>query len=45
MQKLTPGLWFDDKAEEAAKFYTSIFKNSVIKSIDHYGEAGGKSFR
>jgi len=29
-QKITPHLWFDDKAEEAAKFYTSIFKNSRI---------------
>lgn len=28
MQKITPCLWFDDKAEEAGKFYTSIFKNS-----------------
>jgi len=30
MQKVTPFLWFDDEAEEAAKFYTSIFKNSKI---------------
>jgi len=40
MQKITPWLWFDDKAEEAAKFYTSIFKNSKIVSISRYGEAG-----
>ena len=33
MQKITPFLWFDGKAEEAAKFYTSIFKNSKIVSI------------
>ncbi len=40
MQKITPFLWFDDKAEEAANFYVSIFKNSRIGSIAHYGEAG-----
>jgi len=40
MQKITPFLWFDDKAEEAANFYTSIFKNSKIVSISRYGEAG-----
>ena len=33
MQKISPFLWFDGKAEEAAKFYTSIFKNSQIESI------------
>lgn len=33
MQKITPFLWFDGKAEEAARFYTSIFKNSKIESI------------
>jgi predicted 3-demethylubiquinone-9 3-methyltransferase (glyoxalase superfamily) len=33
MQKIRPFLWFDGKAEEAAKFYTSIFKNSEIRSI------------
>src|SRR5881628_3672358 len=38
--KITPFLWFDDKAEEAAKFYTSTFKNSKIVSIVRYGEAG-----
>lgn len=42
MQKFTPCLWFDDKAEEAAKFYTSIFKNSKIKDIARYGESGAK---
>jgi predicted 3-demethylubiquinone-9 3-methyltransferase (glyoxalase superfamily) len=40
MQKITPFLWFDDKAEEAMKFYTSIFKNSKIGSVTRYGEAG-----
>ena len=39
-QRITPCLWFDDQAEEAAKFYTSIFKNSKITSITRYGEAG-----
>ncbi|MFZ3213071.1 MAG: VOC family protein [Terriglobales bacterium] len=40
MGKITPFLWFDDKAEEAANFYTSIFKNSRIVGISRYGEAG-----
>jgi predicted 3-demethylubiquinone-9 3-methyltransferase (glyoxalase superfamily) len=40
MQKITPFLWFDDQAEEAANFYVSIFKNSRIKSISRYGEGG-----
>ena len=39
-QKITPFLWFDDKAEEAVKFYVSLFKNSKIGSITRYGEAG-----
>ena len=39
-QKITPFLWFDDQAEEAVKFYTSIFKNSQITNIARYGEAG-----
>jgi predicted 3-demethylubiquinone-9 3-methyltransferase (glyoxalase superfamily) len=43
MQKITPCLWFNDNAEEAVKFYTSIFKNSKIKSITYYGEAGAKA--
>lgn len=38
MQKITPCLWFDDQAEEAARFYTSIFKDSKILSMAHYGE-------
>ena len=40
MQKITPFLWFDGKAEEAMNFYTSIFKNSKTGSIQRYGEAG-----
>jgi predicted 3-demethylubiquinone-9 3-methyltransferase (glyoxalase superfamily) len=40
MQKITPFLWFDDQAEEAVNFYTSIFKNSRIGSISRYGEEG-----
>src|SRR5947208_9380187 len=40
MQKNTPFLWFDGKAEEAANFYTSIFKNSKVGRITRYGEAG-----
>jgi predicted 3-demethylubiquinone-9 3-methyltransferase (glyoxalase superfamily) len=39
-QKITPFLWFDDQAEEATKYYVSIFKNSEILSINRYGEAG-----
>jgi len=40
MQKITPFLWFDGKAEEAMKFYISIFKNAKIVSVTRYGEAG-----
>jgi predicted 3-demethylubiquinone-9 3-methyltransferase (glyoxalase superfamily) len=40
IQKITPCLWFDDQAEEAAKFYTAIFNNAKIVSITRYGEAG-----
>ena len=40
MQTITPCLWFDDQAEEAAKFYTAIFNNSAIKKITYYGPAG-----
>ena len=39
-QKITPCLWFDTQAEDAAKFYTSVFKNSAIKQISRYGIAG-----
>jgi predicted 3-demethylubiquinone-9 3-methyltransferase (glyoxalase superfamily) len=40
MQKISPCLWFDDKAEEAAKFYTSIFKESKIGDVIRYGKEG-----
>ena len=40
MTKITPFLWFDTQAEEAATFYVSIFKNSKIVNITRYGEAG-----
>jgi predicted 3-demethylubiquinone-9 3-methyltransferase (glyoxalase superfamily) len=41
-QKITPFLWFDNQAEEAAKFYTSIFKNSKIENVTRYDEEGSK---
>jgi predicted 3-demethylubiquinone-9 3-methyltransferase (glyoxalase superfamily) len=40
MDKITPCLWFDRQAEEAAQFYTGIFKNSKILEVTRYGEAG-----
>lgn len=40
IQKITPCLWFDDQAEQAAAFYTGIFSNSRIVDISRYGEAG-----
>jgi predicted 3-demethylubiquinone-9 3-methyltransferase (glyoxalase superfamily) len=42
-QKITPFLWFDDKAEEAAKFYTSIFKNSKIGKMIRYDEEAAQA--
>jgi predicted 3-demethylubiquinone-9 3-methyltransferase (glyoxalase superfamily) len=39
-QKITPFLWFDTQAEEAASFYTSVFKNSRILHVSRYGDAG-----
>jgi len=42
MQKITPCLWFDNQAEEAVKFYVSIFENSKIGSVTRYGEAGAE---
>jgi predicted 3-demethylubiquinone-9 3-methyltransferase (glyoxalase superfamily) len=39
-QRITPCLWFDRQAEEAAKFYTAIFKNSKLVRTTRYGEAG-----
>jgi predicted 3-demethylubiquinone-9 3-methyltransferase (glyoxalase superfamily) len=44
-QKITPCLWFDTEAEEAAKFYTSIFDNSRIKHVARYGKAGREVHR
>ena len=38
MQKITPFLWFDDRAEEAMKFYTSVFKNSQIGTVTRMGD-------
>ncbi len=43
MQRITPMLWFDNQAEEAARFYTSIFENSKIKTITRYGDAGAQA--
>lgn len=40
MQKITPFLWFNGNAEEAANFYTSVFKNATITEIMRYGDAG-----
>ena len=40
MKGISPFLWFNDKAEEAANFYVSIFKNSKIVKISRYGDAG-----
>jgi predicted 3-demethylubiquinone-9 3-methyltransferase (glyoxalase superfamily) len=40
MHKITPFLWFDDKAEEAMNFYASIFKNSKVGTVTRYGEGG-----
>jgi predicted 3-demethylubiquinone-9 3-methyltransferase (glyoxalase superfamily) len=40
LHRITPCLWFDNQAEEAARFYTTVFKNSRIVSTTRYGEAG-----
>jgi len=40
MKKIIPFLWYDDKAEEAANFYVSIFKNSRMVSVSRYGDTG-----
>jgi len=40
MQKITPFLWFDGNAEEAMNFYLSIFKNSKVRGVSRYSEAG-----
>lgn len=39
-QKIVPNLWFDTEAEEAANFYTSVFKDSRVVNLTHYTEAG-----
>jgi predicted 3-demethylubiquinone-9 3-methyltransferase (glyoxalase superfamily) len=43
MQKITPFLWFDNQAEQAVKFYTTVFKNSKVLKICRYNEAGQKA--
>lgn len=43
IQKITPFLWFDDQAEEAVIFYTSVFKNSIIKTYTRYSAEGAKA--
>ena len=40
MPQITPNLWFDTQSEEAAEFYVSVFPNSKITNVTHYGEAG-----
>jgi len=45
MEKVTPFLWFDNQAEEAANYYVSIFPNSRILKIARYGEAGPRPRR
>jgi predicted 3-demethylubiquinone-9 3-methyltransferase (glyoxalase superfamily) len=40
IQRITPCLWFDDQAEEAVKFYTSVFRNSRVGNVTRYGTAG-----
>jgi predicted 3-demethylubiquinone-9 3-methyltransferase (glyoxalase superfamily) len=44
-QKISPFLWFDSEAEQAAQFYTGIFKNSRIVSVSRYGKAGFETHR
>jgi predicted 3-demethylubiquinone-9 3-methyltransferase (glyoxalase superfamily) len=43
MQQITPCLWFDTEGEEAAKLYTSLFEDSRIVNVTHYGEAGPRA--
>ena len=43
LQRITPFLWFDDQAEEAARFYVSIFKDSRITSVVRYDDAAAKA--
>ena len=43
MNGITPCLWFDNQAEEAARFYTSVFKHSKVGDISLYGDAGAQA--
>ena len=43
MPRITPNLWFDTEGEEAARFYASVFPNSRITNVSHYGEAGPRA--
>ncbi len=43
IQKITPFLWFDNQAEEAANFYVSLFKNSKVTTVSRYSEAAAKA--
>jgi predicted 3-demethylubiquinone-9 3-methyltransferase (glyoxalase superfamily) len=43
MQKITPFLWFSDNAEEATRFYASVFKDSKLGPVSHYNEEGAKA--
>jgi predicted 3-demethylubiquinone-9 3-methyltransferase (glyoxalase superfamily) len=43
MQRITPFLWFDTQAEQAARFYTAVFKNSRIIRVARYSESGAKA--
>ena len=43
MPPITPSLWFDDDGKEAAEFYVSVFPNSEITNVTHYGEAGPRT--
>ena len=43
MKRITPNLWFDNQAEEAVKFYISVFKNSRITGVTRYGKAGAET--
>jgi predicted 3-demethylubiquinone-9 3-methyltransferase (glyoxalase superfamily) len=43
MQRITPFLWFEDQAEEAAKYYVSVFRNSKLGKIARYGESAAKA--
>jgi predicted 3-demethylubiquinone-9 3-methyltransferase (glyoxalase superfamily) len=43
MQKITPFLWYDNNAEEAANYYVSVFKNSKVKNVTRYEEEGAKA--